>query len=148
MRHRPDELVAFLPWFLLVFFPVLWVSVLAAISFVSGWSMLARRFATTLDAPAGARRFLSGSLGSVRFNNVLTVAVSADGLYLAVLGLFRPFHPPLLLPWASLRENPSGRSWLRTYESVTIEAHTRDVELRLFGGVLSGFRQSGRASPH
>jgi hypothetical protein len=147
MGHRPDELLAFLPWFLLVFFPLLWLSVLAAISFVSGWSMLARRFATTGGAPVGARRFLSGSLGSVRFNNVLTVAVSAEGLYLSVFGPFRPFHPPLVVPWASLRENPSGRSWLRTYESLTIAGPTRDVELRLFGGVLAGFRHSGGSAP-
>jgi hypothetical protein len=146
MSTRASDLIGVLPWLLAVAFPVLWFSVLGAISAFSGWSMLARRYRTTGPAPFDARRFLSGSLGSVRFNNALTVGHSPNGLYLSVLLPFRPFHPPLLVPWASVHQNPPGRSWFRTYDSLAIRGDGGAVELRLYGGVAADFAAFLRAS--
>jgi len=33
------------------------------------------------------------------YNNCITVGAHHEGLYLAVLFLFRPGHPPLFIPW-------------------------------------------------
>ena len=40
-----------------------------------------------------------GSVHLARYNGVLTVGVNPAGLYLAVMPLFRPGHPPLFIPW-------------------------------------------------
>ena len=44
-------------------------------------------------------KYQFGFLGSVRYNGALTVGSGSEGLYLAVFFFFRPFHPPLLIPW-------------------------------------------------
>jgi hypothetical protein len=102
----------------------MWLTVHGVLSVVSGWWMLARRYRTRSTSPPGARHFVSGSLGLVRFRSMVTVGHSSEGLYLAVMLLFRLFFPPLLIPRASLLRHPQRKElWFFTYDSIEIEGN-------------------------
>lgn len=86
-----------------------WSSVLAAISFLGGWGRLARHYR--------ARSLPTGCLMAwqtvrldreIAFRGSLDVAADEQGLYLRVWPIYRPFHPPLLIPWEDLRSQRQG----------------------------------------
>ncbi len=81
-----------------------WLLVAAFISYIGGWATLAKRF--RLSTPfigekwrrqSGQMRWMAG------YNQCLTVGCNHQGLYLAVMLLFRFRHPPLLIPWDEIR---------------------------------------------
>jgi len=78
----------------------LWLLVSALISYIGGWTTLAKRF--RLRVPFTEERWL-GQSGQMRwiagYGNCLTVGCNHQGLYLAMMPLFRFRHPPLLVPW-------------------------------------------------
>lgn len=86
-----------------LYFGFLWTLVVFLISRF-GW----RRFA--MAYPAGARpqgevfssRFAQFGRLAGRYRNVVQVIPTDEGLYFSVMRLFRPFHPPFLLPWKSI----------------------------------------------
>lgn len=93
----PTELLFFL------LFPLLWVSILAVIALVGGWSRLARDHRAVVR-PAEVRRFVSGRFGPLmNYNHCLVAAAADEGLFLGVLLPFRPGHPDLLVPWSEVR---------------------------------------------
>lgn len=83
-----------------VYFLTLWLLVSAIISYIGGWTTLAKRF--RLKQPFAGTRW-TGQGGQMRwiasYRNCLTLGVSPEGLYLATMFLFRFRHPPLLIPW-------------------------------------------------
>lgn len=85
------------------YFVLLWLLVSAIISFIGGWSTLAKRFALKMRF-AGQR--WSGQSGQMRwiagYHNCLTVGASQEGLYVAMAWLFRFRHPALLVPWTEI----------------------------------------------
>ena len=50
------------------------------------------------------------------YNNVLTLAVSRQGLYLGSMFLFRFMHPPMLVPWSEVKVQWS-KGWVFEYVS-------------------------------
>ena len=91
-------------WFIVPLYGLLlWLLVSAIISFIGGWSTLAKRFA--LKSPFRGDRW-GGQSGQMRwtagYGNCLTVGASPDGFYLAISILFRFRHPPLLVPWTEV----------------------------------------------
>ena len=84
----------------------MWWAVMFAVSRVSGWSLLAEAYATDEDFD-GAKAQLQ-SLSFTRFglpanyNNVVTVGADAAALRLSMFLFFRPFHPPLKIPFADI----------------------------------------------
>lgn len=85
------------------YFVTLWLVVSAFISFIGGWTRLAKRFrlkhsftGTQWSGQSGQTRWIAG------YGNCLTVGCSPEGLYLATMPLFRFRHPPLLIPWAEV----------------------------------------------
>ena len=78
----------------------LWLLVSAVISYIGGWTTLAKRF--RLRVPFVGERW-TGRSGQMRwiagYGNCLTVGCNPHGLYLAMMPLFRFRHPPLLIPW-------------------------------------------------
>jgi hypothetical protein len=91
-------------WFILpAYFVTLWLVVSAFISFIGGWTTLAKRFGlrqpftgTQWSGQSGQMRWIAG------YGNCLTVGCSPEGLYLATMPLFRFRHPRLLIPWAEV----------------------------------------------
>ena len=88
-------------WFIFpAYFLAMWLLVSAIISFIGGWSTLAKRF--RLSNPFVGQRW-AGQSGRMRwiagYHNCLTLGCNPEGLYLATMPLFRFRHPPLLVPW-------------------------------------------------
>ena len=86
-------------------FPLLWVAICAFAS-SCGWGDLGRRFPRSDYQPAvefGFRtvQVVAGWLPS-NYGGCVTVGANVDGLFLRVFPLFRPFHPPLFIPWAAI----------------------------------------------
>jgi hypothetical protein len=81
----------------------LWLLVSALISYIGGWTTLAKRF--RLRRSFVGQRWI-GQSGQMRwiagYGNCLTVGCSPQGLYLAIMPLFRFRHPPLLVPWEEI----------------------------------------------
>ena len=88
-------------WLIIPFYAlVLWLLVSAVTSYVGGWTTLAKRFrlrkafvGQRWPRQSGHMRWIAG------YGNCLTVGCSPEGLYLAMVPLFRFRHPPLLVPW-------------------------------------------------
>jgi hypothetical protein len=73
------------------------------ISFIGGWFSLAKVDRTRLPLDGAKWRMQSGKMRWLtNYNNVLTIGISPEGLYLASIFLFRFMHPPLLVPWSEI----------------------------------------------
>ena len=91
-------------WFVL-FFAVFWAAILMLISLWSGWWGLSREFRATRTPEGDSFWFASGSLGNwllASYSNCLFLNVGREGIRLAVMFPFRPFHPPLFIPSAAI----------------------------------------------
>lgn len=100
--------------------PVLWVVITFALSF-GGWQQLAARYRVpTLPAAADVSLLGYAKVGWVSYKNALRAGACHEGLALTVFFLFRPFHPPLLIPWQAVGSVESTTFlWTTTY-SVTL----------------------------
>src|SRR5262249_2975039 len=67
-----------------------------------GWAALAGAYRYAGAFPATRWRGQDGDVGSEGFENGLTVGADAEGLYLAVVFLFRAGHLPLFIPWTEV----------------------------------------------
>lgn len=75
----------------------------AVISYIGGWTTLAKHFRLTTpfkgkrwERQSGQMRWIAG------YGNCLTVGSNVQGLYLAMMPLFRFRHPQLLIPWQEI----------------------------------------------
>ena len=124
-------------WFVVIFpvyFLTLWLLVSATISLVGGWFSLAKVYRLRVPfngAKWGMQR--AQMRWWVNYKNVLTIGVSQEGLYLAVVSLFRFMHPPLLVPWSEVRVRRS-KGWFFEYVTFTI-GHELTIPLRIRGNL-------------
>ena len=118
MQASPNTLP---PHFWLLF-PVLflgaWALVSLFISSLSGWWILARRFATVLQASgeiktAGPFFYVIYLRLWTHYSSVVRITSANDALYLSVLLLFRIGHPPLRIPWNEIRFSRTKYFWRR-----------------------------------
>lgn len=95
--------------------PFFWALITTLIARLSGWSRLAESYRTQ-DAFEGQRwRFESARFRrQANYSSCLTFGANARGLYLATLFLFRPGHPPLLIPWDDVTLQRKKR-WMFSY---------------------------------
>ncbi len=84
-------------------FAGLWSFALFVSSAVGGWWKLANRFRADGPAVGEAFSMLNGRMRCINYSFVLRAVLAPRGLHLSVLFLFRPFHPPLFIPWESIR---------------------------------------------
>ena len=117
------------PTFFLLLFPFIFVGMWCAVSLVlstiGGWRRSAQSFPARGE-PSGKRFFMQGGkVGQVTYSGCLTVYSSPEGLYLSVWLPFRLGHPPLFIPWDSVR-NATTRRFLWT-ESVVFDAGSPSV---------------------
>ena len=92
-------------WIILpCYFVALWLLVSAVISYIGGWTTLAKRFRFSAPFPGEKWRGQSGQMRWIAgYGNCLTLGCNRQGLYLAISPLFRFRHPPLLIPWDEIK---------------------------------------------
>lgn len=81
----------------------LWYLVLWILAVSSGWRKLSRRFYVPAPLSAEPGQPTMARIGAVRYNGALKIAMESRGLFLAPYRIFRPFHPPLLIPWSEIQ---------------------------------------------
>lgn len=95
-----------LPYLLPIAVVSVWWMAMFVLSRVSGWSALAEAYATDEDFEGAKTQLQSLSLTRfglpANYNNVVTIGADAAALRLSVFVLFRPFHPPLKIPFADI----------------------------------------------
>ena len=124
-----------------VYFLALWFLVAAVISVVGGWFSLAQVYRTRVPFDGTTWRMQSGRMrGLANYNNVLTLGVSQQGLYLASMFLFRFMHPPLLIPWSEIKVRRS-KGWVFEYMTFTLGRELA-IPLRIRGKLASKLRES------
>ena len=82
---------------------------------------------------------VTGRIGASSYSNVLTVSLEPEGLRLAVMGLFRPGHPPLRIPWGDLLNVRKSTILFSTfYAFETEQADTVTIRLpeRIVEGII------------
>ncbi len=70
----------------------------------TGWSSFARRHRARTRPPGRTHRatnsWFRGPFSA--YGNLISVVFGETGIHVRVVFLFRPFHPPFLVPWASV----------------------------------------------
>jgi hypothetical protein len=124
-----------------VLFALIWVGVVNLLAWIGGWSRLAQDYRSYDDFGGALWRFQYGWFGGVRYKGVLTFGTDAKGLYLSVLVLFRPGHPPLLVPWRDLSIASSDSDWIvlrfRATPGVTLKLGRQLGEKLLAGRTIA-----------
>lgn len=123
----------------LLLMAVSWYPLMWLVGQVDGWGQLARHYRLTGPFPAERRRSGSGDVGEMQYTWTLDLAVRTEGLYLATHPLFRPGHPPLLIPWAAVRAAYRAKTpWSdRTRLLVRVGDDARAVPLTFASAVLA-----------
>lgn len=100
-------------------FAGVWFLACKAISSLSGWRRLAAQYPARGE-PKGRRFWMqSGRVGKAFYKNCLIIDSASDGLYLRMLFVFRPGHPPIFIPWEEIEIKESTGLWI--FASVTCE---------------------------
>ena len=135
--QHPSLFVAIFP----VYFVTLWLLVGATISFVGGWWSLGKVYRVEVPFDGAKWRGQSGQMRWLaNYNNVLTLGVSQQGLYLASMFLFRFMHPPLLVPWSEIKVRRS-KGWVFEYVTFTM-GHELAIPLRIREKLGAKLRES------
>jgi len=118
-----------------------WLLVGTIISFVGGWFSLSKLYRARMPFHGMKWRMQSGQMRWLtNYNNVLTLGVSQDGLYLAPMFLFRFMHPPLLVPWSEIKVR-RNKGWF--FECVTLTmGHELAIPLRVRGKLAEKLRNA------
>ena len=74
------------------------------------------------------------------YNRVLTLGTCQEGLYLAIMFLFRFMHPPLLIPWSEIKVRRK-EGWVFEYVIFTM-GHELAIPLRIRGKLGAKLRES------
>jgi hypothetical protein len=135
--QHPSAFAAIFP----IYFLCLWFLVATIISLVGGWYSLARVYRTQVPFNGTKWRMQSGQMRCLmNYNNVLTLGVSPEGVYLASMFLFRFLHPPLLVPWSEIKVRRK-KGWVFEYVIFTM-GHELAIPLRIRGKLAAKLRES------
>jgi hypothetical protein len=120
----------------------LWCLVAAIISFIGGWFQLSRKFRLVGPFDGVSEGLRSGHMRwPAHYGNCLRLGANRDGLYLAVLFLFRFMHPPLLVPWSEIKVRRK-KGWLfGEYVTFTMGSDL-GIPLRISGSSASMLRDA------
>ena len=84
------------------FFVLIWTFVLWLAAWVGGWQKLAEQFAATFVYSGEVVKYVSARFGLANYSGMLILGAGDQGLYLVPIRIYRPFHPPLLIPWTEI----------------------------------------------
>jgi hypothetical protein len=95
------------------FFVAVWFFSLGMIANTSGWAALARKYRCDSSFLGPCKGWTWARIGYASYKGCMWIGASADGLYLKTgpLFFFRPFHPPLLIPWRDIVSVEEGKYW-------------------------------------
>ena len=99
-------------------FVALWCLMGVLLAWIGGWGVLARHYPARSGSDGRRFWFRSARLGGVNYGGCLTLTVSAAGLRVAALPLFRSGHPPLFIPWGDVAVTV-GRTWIFPWVELT-----------------------------
>lgn len=97
---------------------VFWFLLCSLIGLVSGWRSLSRRF-TAQSEPCGEFVQAGPLFYSVywrfwgHYSSIVRMISTSDALYLSVIFVFRPGHPPLCIPWNEITLGRTKFLWQR-----------------------------------
>jgi hypothetical protein len=120
----------------------LWCLVVAIVSFVGGWFRLSRKFRLVGSFDGVSEGLQSGQMRWLtHYGSCLRLGTNRDGLYLAVLFLFRFMHPPLLVPWSEIKVRRKKRWLFGEYVTFTMGSDL-GIPLRISGRSASMLRDA------
>jgi hypothetical protein len=121
-----------------IYFSARWCFILWIISLTGGWRKLAAHYRHLGDLQGQILRFQSARLNWSNYSNILRIGLSEHGLYLSLMALFRPFHPPLFIPWEEIEAEPFQRALWRGYQLHfrAVPGVTLDLYLETFQHIL------------
>jgi hypothetical protein len=135
--QHPSVFAAIFP----IYFLCLWFLVASVVSFVGGWFSLSRLYRTRVPFDGTKWRMQSGRMRWLtNYNNVLTIGVNPQGLYLASVLLFRFMHPPLLIPWSEIKVR-RRKGWVFEYTIFTM-GHELEIPLWIREKLAAKLRES------
>jgi hypothetical protein len=135
--QHPSAFVAIFP----IYFLCLWLLVGATISVVGGWFSLAKVYRAKGAFNGAKWKMQSGQMRWLaNYNNVLTLGVNQQGLYLASMFLFRFMHPPLLVPWSEMKVRRKT-GWVFEYVILTM-GRDLAIPLRIRAKLAAKLRES------
>ena len=140
---QPDSQLSLL--LIPVFFVSMWGFISAGVSWIGGWSALSRTYRTQIPF-VGEKWTLQRAQMRWRTNysNTLTLGVNSQGLYLAIMLLFRFRHPPLLIPWSDIKVRRSS-GWVFEYAILTL-GHEIEIPLKIRKSLAAKLRAAAGAS--
>lgn len=109
-----------------------WCAVVLLISRF-GWARLAAQFATREPPPGAMKGLRVAWVGGARYRG-LAMSAGSDhrGLYLRAASVFRPGHPPLLIPRPLLRRGQQGERRDRLGRIAVVEIVIQGAPLSLW----------------
>lgn len=122
----PEAIVAAV----LAAFAVWWCFLIWAISWLTGWRVLARHYVVHGPFRGREHRFQRLQMGWGNYGGCVTIGTNSDGLYLAVMLPFRPGHPPLFVPWGEVASAEFESKWYGSWLELRFSAAPR-VRVRL-----------------
>ncbi len=105
----------------IVVFPIFWCGVVGLISVIGGWRTLAAHYAVPTFGGTVLSHATTGRLGLANYRNVLKVGWSEQGLHLGVMVFFRPFHPPLCIPWQDVTRRTQGKFLFFAWDMLEVQ---------------------------
>ncbi|QIF05489.1 hypothetical protein [Roseimicrobium sp. ORNL1] len=124
-----------LPWDLC--FPMTAVSGWLVVWFLVSprWKAFARAYPVAHRPPGKSYKAPAARFGDTMasYKNVVRVVFAEEGLYLHMRFLYRPFHPPFLLPWERVRRVEEVKvSSRRRYFQVVVEGGGTEDSMELW----------------
>jgi hypothetical protein len=111
-------------------FAAMWAFVSALLSWLSGWRDMSRHYRCSSQPEGSVWYMQCGSIGGVTYKNCLTIASTANGLYLALFPLFAVASPPLLIPWSHVVGINLSKGWIADSTVIRIgQPTTATIEL-------------------
>lgn len=98
MNHVPT-----MPWYVPVYFLLMWLGITVSLSLLSGWYALMRRYPDTGEVPLRTFARQSGSMNRVSKRALLRISVCPSGLRVGMSRLFGPFCRDFLVPWNEIQ---------------------------------------------
>jgi hypothetical protein len=124
-----------------IYFLCLWFLLATIASVISGWFSLAKVYRTREPFNSTKWRMQSGQMRwRATYNNALTIGISQQGLFLAIMFPFRFMHPPLLIPWSEIKVQRS-KGWVFEYLILTM-GHELAIPLRIRAKLGAKLRES------